>query len=773
MSKKGPSTAPTGKPSRRRKPAPVKPKRPSPGAILAANAETIALAGVIIGGLLVLSLVERGDESKPALVQQVIGWGAWPLAALLLLASLGVLLRQVLQRLGWQDPIPWSQLSEMFAGLALVFMAALGLSHLWGVAQETSEAAWRGEGGGLAGWLLGVVPATLLGDLLTTILLAILAGLGVWLAARPIGLPTLNWAHIGAQLRSMVSRLLPEQQAPPPPASPPTARPRAAAPRPKTLPSPFPEDARPSILAAPPAADQQRVKRKPPAHKKPAVAPIKPKPRPAYLPPLDLLPDENMRSVESSDVTAKKQIIVETLASFEVPVTVVDVNVGPTVTQFGVEPGYHTARGVDGQVVQRRVRVSRIKGLADDLALALEAPSLRIEAPVPGKGYVGIEVPNSASHQVALRTVLEAPEFLRLGSPLAFALGRDVAGKPVAADLAKMPHLLIAGATGSGKSVCINAIVASLLFNNGPDRLRLLLFDPKRVELTAYNGVPHLLAPVVTDVDQVVGALTWLTLQMDERYRAFARVGARHLDDFNAKVGKKRLPSEWSDLAPFPHLVLVIDELADLMASAPEAVEHNLCRLAQMARATGIHLVVATQRPSVDVITGLIKANFPARIAFAVTSQTDSRVVLDTPGADKLLGRGDMLFMRPDSSKLDRVQGCFVSDKEIARLAQFWQESMPAEVLPAHAPRYPWTGLMDQIEDQDVIYERALDLVQGQERVSTSWLQRRLRVGYNKAAELIARMEADGYIGPDEGAGRGREVLLAGPEENEDDDWLA
>ena len=276
-----------------------------------------------------------------------------------------------------------------------------------------------------------------------------------------------------------------------------------------------------------------------------------------------------------------------------------------------------------------------------------------------------------------------------------------MAGTPVAADLAAMPHLLIAGATGSGKSVCIHSILSCLLFNNGPDVLRLLLVDPKRVELPDYNGVPHLLAPVVTDADQVVGALTWLALQMDERYRNFARVGARSIKDYNRKVDRKSRPAEWQDLEPYPAIVFVIDELADLMLAAPEKVEHYICRLAQMARATGIHLILATQRPSVDVVTGLIKANFPARIAFSVTSQIDSRVIIDTPGAEKLLGSGDMLFMRPDSAKLDRLQGCFVSDKEIGSLVRFWREAMPPEPLAANTPRFPWTGLLAEMADQD------------------------------------------------------------------------
>ena len=430
------------------------------------------------------------------------------------------------------------------------------------------------------------------------------------------------------------------------------------------------------------------------ARSKARPQPIKPQPRPDFLPPLSLLAEEPTDLDSSVDVQQKIQVIEATLASFSVPVKVVEVNVGPAVTQFGVVPGTLPRRGPDGTTVDRRVRVSRIKALTDDLALALEAPTLRIEAPVPGKGFVGIEVPNRDTDVVPLRAMLKSPAMTGHKSPLVIGLGRDVGGNPVAADLSVMPHLLIAGATGSGKSVCINAIVASLLFNNGPDVLRLLLVDPKRVELVAFNGVPHLISPVVTEIDQVIGALTWMTLQMDERYRNFARVGARQLKDYNRKVDRKNKPSEWADLEPYPYFVLVIDELADLMSSAPEKVEFYVCRLAQMARATGIHLVVATQRPSVDVVTGLIKANFPSRIAFSVTSQMDSRVILDTPGADKLLGRGDMLFMRPDSSKLDRIQGSFISDKEIDSLVRFWKTAMPAEELAPNQPRYPWTGLM-------------------------------------------------------------------------------
>ena len=320
--------------------------------------------------------------------------------------------------------------------------------------------------------------------------------------------------------------------------------------------------------------------------------------------------------------------------------------------------------------------MASIQRLSNDLALALSAASIRIEAPVPGRPYVGVEIPNATKTMVSLRSILETADFAKRRSPLAVALGRDVAGDPVIADLVRLPHLLIAGATGSGKSVCINALISSLLMNNGPERVRFVMVDPKMVELPAYNGIPHLYGAVITDVSQVSGALAWLTLQMDERYRRFAEQGARNIEEYNRKIGRSRAVEH------LPYIILVIDELADLMMTAGYDIERQICRLAQMSRATGIHLVLATQRPSVDVITGLIKANFPARIAFAVTSLIDSRVILDSPGAEKLLGRGDMLFMTPESAKLARIQGAFVSDGEIDRIVEFWREREDAEDEP-------------------------------------------------------------------------------------------
>jgi len=350
--------------------------------------------------------------------------------------------------------------------------------------------------------------------------------------------------------------------------------------------------------------------------------------------------------VSLSDIREKTHIIEDTLRSLGVPVTVVEVNPGPVVTQFGLEPGYVERRDRQGKTKRVKVKISRISALSNDLALALSASPIRIEAPVPGKGMVGLEVPNSEAAIVGLRSVLESEQARVLSRcPLAIALGRDVSGAAVIDDLARLPHLLIAGATGAGKSVCINALIACLLCRNTPDDLRLLMIDPKRVELSIYGGIPHLIAPVVVETDRVVGVLQWVAREMERRYKVFAKVGARNIDTYNELALAR-------DETKMPFTVVFIDELADLMLVAPEEVERLICRIAQMARATGIHLVIATQRPSVDVVTGLIKANFPARMSFAVSSQIDSRVVLDTPGAEKLLGSGDALYMAPDSPKL-------------------------------------------------------------------------------------------------------------------------
>jgi S-DNA-T family DNA segregation ATPase FtsK/SpoIIIE len=471
----------------------------------------------------------------------------------------------------------------------------------------------------------------------------------------------------------------------------------------------------------------------------------------------------------AGELREQARVIEETLASFNIEARVLEANQGPAVTQFGIEP----AIGVP---------VSRITARLNDLALRLGASPIRIEAPVPGRRMVGIEVPNASVSVVGLREVIGSASLDRTKIRIPLALGKDIAGKPHVGDLARMPHLLIAGATGSGKSVCINSTVACLLSQFTPDELQLLMIDPKMVELISYNGVPHLRMPVVTEMERVVGTLKWATREMERRYKLFAAHAARNIDGYNRAVrhqtstapGQRPAPASAerpesmneADSAaqlsegPLPYLVIIIDELADLMMVAPDEVEKLICRLAQLARATGIHLVVATQRPSVDVITGLIKANFPTRIAFAVTSQVDSRVILDTVGAERLLGRGDMLYLPPDASKPLRLQGTYVSDQEIESLVAYWKELGP--------PRYDDHDLddVDSLSRStepagDDLYERALELAHDTRRISVSLLQRRLGIGYPRAARLVDLLEEHGVISAPED-GRFREVL---PEE--------
>ncbi|MBI2938840.1 MAG: DNA translocase FtsK 4TM domain-containing protein [Chloroflexi bacterium] len=471
------------------------------------------------------------------------------------------------------------------------------------------------------------------------------------------------------------------------------------------------------------------------------------------LPPLSLLELGGVGEPSQSDVSRRVKQIEQTLTDFDVPARVVEVNPGPTVTQFGVEPGFREKRDRNGVVIRReKVKVSEITSLANDLSLALAAPSIRIEAPVPGRHVVGVEVPNATTTVVTLRQILETTAFQKLltKARLPLALGEDVSGQAIVADLARMPHLLIAGATGSGKSACINAIIACLLLHTTPEELRMLLIDPKRVEMSMYNDVPHLLRPVVVDVDKVVGVLKWAVHEMEERYKRFEAASVRNIDGYN------KLAASQDDREALPYVVIIIDELADLMMVAADDVERLLCRLAQLARATGIHLVVATQRPSVDVITGLIKANFPTRISFAVTSQIDSRTILDMPGAEKLLGRGDMLYMPTDAAKPVRLQGVWVSDDEIEAVVDSWKSQGPTTYV-ADLVNVSSHSTADDDED-DELYAQAAELAGEHSRVSASLLQRRLRIGHARAARLIERLEQEGVVAPG-ASGRSREVV--------------
>jgi S-DNA-T family DNA segregation ATPase FtsK/SpoIIIE len=479
--------------------------------------------------------------------------------------------------------------------------------------------------------------------------------------------------------------------------------------------------------AQPPAGDEAA-----------AAATVPPeKPRIWEYPPLSLLSSSRGGEADRGDVKANATIIENTLESFGIKAKVVEVNYGPSVTQYAID-------------ISRGTKLSKVTGLATDLALALAAPTgqIRVEAPIAGRSLVGIEVPNHSAQYVTLRTMLASKNMKEKKSKLAVALGIDVSGTNLVADIAKMPHILIAGATGSGKSVCINAFMCSILFRASPDEVKFILVDPKRVELTGYNGIPHLLTPVIVDPAKVVSALKWATNEMDKRYKKLAEVGVKNIDGYNELAG----------FAAMPAIVVVIDEMADVMMFAPGEVEECITRLAQMARAVGIHLVLATQRPSVDVITGLIKANIPTRLAFNVSSMADSRVILDTPGAEKLLGKGDMLFIPPDQAKPSRVQGAFVSDQEAKALVDYikaqgyvptYEEDITTK-FSAATVKGGSSGTDGM--NKDDLFDESVKLISQYDKASSSLIQRRLSVGYARAARILDQLYEAGLVGPAEGS---------------------
>lgn len=449
-----------------------------------------------------------------------------------------------------------------------------------------------------------------------------------------------------------------------------------------------------------------------------------------HLPPLELLNDSEVKAthIDRRKVVEKAKMLEDALRSFGVETKVTQVNKGPTITRYELQPS-------------KGVKVSKIVNLSDDIALNLAASSIRIEAPIPGKAAIGIEIPNDSTTLVTFKELIESQQYQRTDAVVPFAIGKNISGDPIIFDLTKAPHMLIAGATGSGKSVCINTLILSILYKAKPEDVKLLLIDPKVVELNVYNGTPHLMIPVVTDPKKATGALRWAVTEMEERYQKFAEAGARDIGSFNAKAKEDHLP----------HIVVIIDELADLMLAAAKEVEDYICRLAQMARAAGIHLIIATQRPSVDVITGIIKANIPTRLAFSVASQVDSRTILDMGGAEKLLGKGDMLFHPVGASKSTRIQGAFVTDDEVRNVVKFLKDQCE--------PAYQEEVLM-QIENQpsqemssatDDLFSDALRLAYEQQQISISTLQRTFKIGYNRATRIIDEMEQQGYIGPNEG----------------------
>jgi S-DNA-T family DNA segregation ATPase FtsK/SpoIIIE len=462
-------------------------------------------------------------------------------------------------------------------------------------------------------------------------------------------------------------------------------------------------------------------------------------------PSLDLLSEIESGKADRGDIKGNADTVEKTLESFGITAKVVEVNLGPAVTQYALEVALGT-------------KLSKITSLERDLALALSAPTgtIRIEAPIPGRNLVGIELPNRSAEFVPLRRMMESVEMSTAKSKLEVSLGLDVSGKPIVADIAKMPHILIAGQTGSGKSVCINSFLGSILFRAAPTEVKLILVDPKRVELTHYNGIPHLLSPVIVEPDKVLSALRWILAEMDRRYKLFAQAGARNIDSYNEASGFQALP----------YIVLFIDELADIMLFSPVEVEDAITRIAQMSRATGIHMVLATQRPSVDVITGLIKANIPSRIAFAVASQVDSRVILDTQGAEKLLGRGDMLYLPPEQAKPIRIQGAFVADKEINALVAFLKNQGVTPQYTDEVTTMARAGTVTGVEGEvDDLFKEAVKVVCQYDRASASLLQRRLSIGYARAARIVDQLEAAGVVAPTTGGSKAREVLVQNAEE--------
>ena len=697
------------------------------------------VTGIILAFLGLIILLGLISANRSAIIGEIIrrlaqlfGWGVYILPIGLILFGLWLVLRKI-------ERIP-PLTTERVVGSLILFFWLLTLFHVFTRATfETAESiALAGQGGGAIGsrlysyslqWLGG-------GGLFILMIAWFIIGIAVTLD-KPVTELFFWLTPLINKIREILRRPIAVQTPPTPDSSLTNGL------------TPIDASAMPAVttVAVPAQPIQTRSGQRVIEWKLPDLT--------------DILDPGGETTTNDDFIQQRARLIEDTLASFGAPAQVVAISRGPTITQFGVEPLFLESRGG----VRTRVRVSKIASLADDLALALAAPRIRIQAPVPGHSYVGIEVPNEEMTRVALRDILEGEVFKNFRKPLAIALGRDVAGLPSISSIENMPHLLIAGTTGSGKSVCVNSILTCMLLYHTPDDLRLVLVDPKRVELTGYNGVPHLLGPVVVEMERVIGALQWITREMDKRYHLFAQNGSRNITDYNAKMklqGQKKLP----------FLVIIIDELADLMMIAPDETEKTITRLAQLARATGIHMILATQRPSVDVVTGLIKANFPARIAFAVASNTDSRVILDQPGAERLLGRGDMLYQAPDAPAPARLQGVFVSDHEIHKLVDYWRdqagntnpyvaaagsphEAIPENVPLKQAPLWEETGKVSG----DPLFDDAVAIVRKEGKGSVSMLQRRLRIGYTRASRLMDTMEDKKIVGPPEGATQMRQVL--------------
>lgn len=812
--------------SRRRK------KRTQPDPIMQvlttlARAEVVGAVLVLLALFTLLSLVTESRGWLTAwwidLLRQTVGVGVWGAPIMLGILGLWAVIRAMekMQDLPWQRP----------AGFGLVFLAAISAITLMQPPDQRLLLAQQGRGGGWLGLQVGGGLESFLSPLLAWMVLTIMLIGGMvliadrWLVDGALtawdGLSRLGQGRVGSKPEPIIQPSLP--------------LPQGEMPWIQRLRNWFGRLQMPAILGGEPPlptihdlyqagpetggaanatgqadAPRSRGVVTPARDNAPLTPRIVGGAQEWRLPRIeDMLEDRARTSDSDEHIRHQGRLIQETLALFGVPADFEGAYKGPAVTQYLIKPGY-VERTVRGETKKIKVKVSKIASLANDLALALAAPSVRIEAPIPGTSYVGVEVPNREGNKVGMKDLMLSDVFKDIKGILRIALGEDVKGQPIVTDLTRMPHLLIAGATGAGKSVCINSIVSALLLTHTPDTLRFLMVDPKMVELSVYNGIPHLLSPVVTEVDKASGVLYWAVKEMERRYQLLSKANVRDLNRYNSYLVQK-------GERPLPYIVIIVDEMADLMMASPEEVEKYICRLAQMARAIGIHLIIATQRPSVDVITGLIKANFPSRIAFAVSSQVDSRVILDVPGAERLLGRGDMLFMAPDASKLERLQGALVDDDEINRLVHYWKgirsmevggQIMPTGGVPfspppletggsasaqeigagslpptqntrqtasrsAPTPSTPTPRLplgeqqslfeqveaMQSVDSRDELFDDAVRVVLEAGRGSVSLLQRKLRVGYSRASRLVDQLEEADILGPDQGGSQGREVL--------------
>lgn len=731
--------------------------------------EIVAFLLIVFG--LVSLVILLGLSSTDAWL--AISWGdtlrqlfGMPGALIVALGIAAIGLFVLLPKVGVKLAIVWHRV----LAAEIAFFAFLAVFHrLTGSGHDPRLRAELGQGGGYIGWVLSEALVAVVGPLVTLIFWSVILAVafGVMLGVRRRSVRrALDW--LNRRARKVAYEIDPE--APPlllaPPEDKPASDKKITRAKPRSEPhvrlsSPGPPGERESIVPrdednpAGPTIKQQddfvifdhNDKRKV-------------RQREGRLPPLDLLTDGEIDGPTNKEISSNVKIIEKTLRDFGVDAQVISVRTGPTVTQYALQP-FREVQDDEGNWQMERVRVSKIESLAGDLALALEAERLRIEAPVPGTSYVGVEVPNRNPSLVALRPLLESERFYRVNRPLAVPLGRDVSGSPIVVDLARMPHLLIAGTTGSGKSVSITSMITALLMNNTPDDLQLILLDPKMVELMRFNGVPHLVGPVETDIDRIIGVLHWSTQEMDRRYEKLEEASARNIESYNRKLG-----AEFAHIR-MPYIVVFIDEIGDMMLSMPDETESAICRLAQMARAVGIHLVMATQRPSTDIITGLIKANFPARMSFAVASSVDSRVILDTPGAEHLLGNGDMLFLASDAATPQRVQSAFLTDDDLEAVVSYWETHYEDAIEAGEAeppPRLPpWErGLTrrEVLAQTDELLEDAIDLVVNQGRASTSLIQRRLSVGYPRAARIMGYLEELGIVSGPERGGRRRRVLI-------------